>query len=107
LKTLRQRIRGAGIRCIPWSHWGGEIDYLPISAKTLFRRGGIPIDILERELKEEGWLFPGEDLLEVLKIESNIRRSMIDAPTDDINDSEFGLVPEDFTEEDFEINDLF
>jgi hypothetical protein len=102
--NIRQRIRkGGGISCLPWRTWRGEIDYLPISAKVLFRRSGMAIDVWEMNLKSEGLLFPDEELLEVLKIESNLYRGPIQDVGDDGNLS-FGLVPDDWTEEDYEYN---
>lgn len=77
MKTLRQRIRRDKIKCIPWSIWKSEIDLMPISSKALFARSGVPIDILERELQDEGWLYGGEILLEILKSETNLRRLML------------------------------
>lgn len=99
--NLRQRIRKVGINCLPWSHYRGELEYLPISSRTLFRRGGIPIDILERELKEEKLLLPDEILLEVLKVESNLYRGFINEIADE-DDTQFGLLPDDFTQEDYD-----
>lgn len=95
--TLRQRLRNGKINCLPWKYWKGEIEYLPISAKTLFAAGGISIDILERELKEEGWLFEDEVLLEVLK--TDLYREHLSEEYNE--DSSFGLPPADFTEEDY------
>ena len=101
MKNLRARILSCGINCLPWRYWRGEIDYLPISSKTLFRRNGMPIDTLEMNLKSEGWLFPGEILLEVLKVESNLLRGLISDMTND-EPKDFGLVPDDWTEEDYQ-----
>ena len=95
--SLRQRVRKVKINCIPWRVWKGEIELLPISGKTLFSKRGLPIDILERELREEGWLFQGEVLLEALKTELN-RKHLSEVCEVKHN---FGLVPEDFDEEDY------
>lgn len=98
--SLRQRIRKTGINCLPWKIWKGEIDYLPVSAKTLFKRNGIGIDVWEINLKSEGWLFKDEILLEVLKVESNLTRRHLSQIMND--DSNFGLIPDDWTEEEYE-----
>lgn len=87
--TLRQRIRGSKINCIPWKTYRYEIQRLPISSQCLFARTGISYDVLEMELLEEGWLFPEETLFEVLAIASNLKRgkadfeSVDDCPFDD------------------------
>lgn len=101
MTTLRTILKRSMICCLPWRIWKGEIDYLPISSKTLFSKTGIPIDILEQDLKSIGYLYKNEDLLEVLKDSENLKRTGIesDGNFDDIN---FGLIPEDFEEEDFE-----
>lgn len=70
---------------------------LPISSKTLFRRSGLPIDILERELGPEGYLFPDEVLLEVLKVEANLKRIPFGTESQD----GIGDFPYDWTEEDY------
>lgn len=74
---------------------------MPISSKALFKKSGMPIDVWEMNLKSEGLLFPNEDLLEVLKDEANLYRGPISDIGDD-NDPDFGLIPEDWTEEDYE-----
>lgn len=84
------------IRCWPWRVWRGEIDSLPVSSQTLFANEGLPIDILERELKGENWLFEDEILLEVLKDESNLKRTL------SYDDARFGLMPQYWTQEDYD-----
>ena len=61
---------------------------MPISAQCLFSNNGLPWDILEVELKGEGWLFESEDLWEVLSQEANMKRTLdgnynLDEPFDD------------------------
>jgi len=65
----------------------------------IFTKYGMPIDTLEQCLKSEGYLFLDETLLEVLKEEKNLYRKQIQ----DIEEtnSNFGLIPEDWTEEDY------
>ena len=105
MKNLRQRIRKTGIHCLPWRIYKGEIDYLPISSKVLFKRNGIPLDKWETLLKEEGLLFPDEILLEVIKVENNLYRGIL-SEIGETNDPNFGLIPEDWTEEDYEFRKL-
>lgn len=97
-KSLRQRLRKIKINCCPWSYWKGEIRLLPLSAQTLFAKYGLPIDVLEKALKEEGWLFPEEILLEVLKTEL-YRKSLQKIGSEE--DKNFGQIPEDWDEEDY------
>ena len=94
---LRYRILKEGIRCFPWKIWKGEIDLLPVSAKTLFMRMGTPIDLLERTLQGEGYLFKGESLLEALKLPETLKRT----PCIIEEDASFGLAPDDWTEDDW------
>ena len=98
--SLRTWILHTGINCLPWHKWKGEIKNLPVSSQTLFRKGGLGIDILERECAECGYLFPDEVLLEVLKDPANLtrRRGFVEKE----EDPTFGLLPDYFTEEDFE-----
>lgn len=88
--SLRQRIRGDKICCVPWKRYKHRIKSLPISAQCLFARKGIPYDVLEMELKEEGWLFPSENLFDVLFYPANLNRENLsciciteDTPFDD------------------------
>ena len=98
MKNLRQRLRKfGGISCLPWKLWKGELEYLPISFRVLFKKNGIPIDIVEQELRDEGWLLDGEVLLEVLKDKSNLYRTL----EWDSKDSDYGNPPSDWTEEDY------
>src|SRR3989344_3273100 len=99
MTTLRSRLRYCKINCTPWRFYKGEINYLPISAKTLFARRGIGIDILERELTEEGYLHPEESLIEVLKEERNLHRTI--RRNEEFLDSSFGDFPENWGEEDY------
>lgn len=64
--SLRQRIRKDKINCMPWKIYRYEVERLPISAQCLFAKGGISIDVLEMELRLEGWLFEDEILIECL-----------------------------------------
>ena len=98
--NIRGRLRVVGIRCIPWRLWKGEIELLPISAQTLFKRDGVPIDALETELESEGFLFPEESLLELIKTDSGLKRE----PLETEYQSDMGGFPDDWTEEDFKVN---
>jgi hypothetical protein len=97
--SLRQRLRKDGINCLPWKYWRGEIKSLPISSQTLFMRRGLPIDVLEEELKSEGWLFEHESLIEVISSEHNLRRKHIGADLQ-VGDEEAEF-DETWTEEDY------
>ena len=99
MTNLRSRLRYCKINCIPWGFYKGEIDYLPISAKTLFARRGIGIDILERELTEEGYLHPEESLIEVLKEERNLYRTT--RREEEFSNVSFEDFPKNWKEEDY------
>lgn len=45
----------------------GEVKELPLAAKYLFLNDGMPIDTAEEALKADGWLYPDESLLDVLR----------------------------------------
>jgi len=95
LKTLRQRLRETGINCLPWAIWKGEIELLPVSAQCLFKRSGLPIDIIERELIFEGYLSESESLIDVLKLKANLYRTV------EIDDDNLGGFPDTWEEEDY------
>jgi hypothetical protein len=99
-QSLRQRIRATRIYCLPWRIWRGEIDLLPISAKCLFARRGMSIDIWERTLRSEGYLLPGEILLEVLKDPQRLNGRPFGGPQE-VDHDHLGDFPDDWTEEDF------
>lgn len=100
MKNIRQRLRKTKILCVPWKVYKHELKFMPISSKCLFSKHGVPYDVLESTLKTEGYLFQDENLIEVLKVESNLYRGVLQDIGDE--DADFGLVPEDFCEEDFE-----
>jgi hypothetical protein len=99
--NLRTRILKDGIHCLPWRMLRGEIEELPISSQTLFRRSGIPIDILERELKHDGFLMQNEELLEVLKNAENLKRRRFGSDEEVDEWSGVGDFPDDWTDEDY------
>lgn len=99
--NLRTRILQNGIRCQPWKQWKGEIGILPISAQTMFRNDGIEIDILEMQLKSEGFLLTGESLYDVL-MAGDFKRVAVGIEEFDGN---YGSYPDDWTEEDFLYNE--
>jgi len=100
-KTLRQRIRSKGIRCTSWHRMKGEIELLPISGQTLFKRSGVPIDVLEIELISEGWLLPYETIWGVISSSQGLYRGPISGNIYQ-DESDYGLPPDDWTEEDFD-----
>ena len=50
---------------------------IPVSVKRMTSSDGIAWDLLQRRLQDEGWLAPGEDLVELLRDEKNLRRGRI------------------------------
>ena len=97
--NIRTRILKSHINCIPWrGYWKGEIELLPISSQTLFSKNGQSLDQLEISLRMEGYLLETENLLELLTDPENLKRKKID----ELEDSNYGLMPDDWTEEDYE-----
>ena len=92
--NLRQRIRPIKISCKPWKRYKGEIKLLPISAQCLFSNNGLPWDVLEIELKSEGWLFENEELWSVISTDQGLKRQKTyDEPKESFDES--------WTEEDY------
>jgi len=86
--NLRQRIRPVKINPQPWKHYRGEIRLLPVSAQCLFANRGLPWDVLEIELRGEGWLSESEDLWNVISTDVGLKRTLdgshdIEEPFDD------------------------
>ena len=96
--TLRQRLREHKISCHLWKQYRGEIQRLCISAQCLFSNKGIPWDIVEMELRDEGWLLIEESLWDVLQYEHELKRTL-----DGNDDWDIGEMPFDdtWTEEDY------
>lgn len=77
--TLRGRIRKCKIKCWPVNCQNYQAcEQYPISTQALFARNGIPLYILERELRDEGWILESESLLELLMDEKNLSRGLVD-----------------------------
>ena len=95
MTSLRQRIRKVGISPQPWKQYKGEIRLLPISAQTLFKNKGLPWDILEIELCNEGWLFQEESLWEVI---SDIKGLYRELPVKEVSNE---VWDDSWSEEDF------
>ncbi len=95
---LRTRILQNHIKCIPWERWKGEIELLPVSSKTLFSKSGLSIDLLEIDLREEGYLLNTQCLLAFLKDTDNLKNRK---QGEELEEESFGLIPDDWTEEDY------
>jgi len=93
--NLRTRLRKDGIRCQPWVLMKGEIRLLPISAQALFCNEGIPWDILEMSLQQEGYLKEDEELWSVLR-EGDLKRVPLGQEQFVINDPTDQWGREDF-----------
>ena len=76
MTSLRQRIRPVKISCKPWKQYGGEIGLLCVSAQCLFSNNGLPWDVMEIELRLEGWLMDDENLWDVLSTEHALKRTL-------------------------------
>jgi hypothetical protein len=99
MSTLRQRIRKGGINCTPWSAYKHEIQNFPVSSKCLFKKDGLSVDVLEMELKSEGWLTQDETLMDVLLDVNNLKRKLDYSDDEDLNDEPFD---DTWTLEDYE-----
>jgi hypothetical protein len=67
--TLRGMIKKMGH--INPVNFKGEVNDWPTAAKYMLKKDGLPIDIIEKGLKDEGWLKPDEDLLELLRTDKD------------------------------------
>ncbi|MFH2034225.1 MAG: hypothetical protein ABIJ26_05935, partial [Candidatus Margulisiibacteriota bacterium] len=77
-RTLRGRINEMG--GINPLNFKGEVKDLPLAARYLFKKSGYQIDLAEEQLKDEGWLHPDEDLLELLRTDKQaVRRNKVTA----------------------------
>lgn len=74
--SLKQRIQSVDIK-IPYAK-NSKDEYLklPASSRKLFKKAGTPWDVLEKILKDEGWLADSECLWEVLSIPENLNRGL-------------------------------
>jgi len=64
-RTLRGRIREAG--GVKLGSLKGDLKESDLATRYLTKRDGVSIDSLEQTLKEEGWLFQDESLLEIMR----------------------------------------
>ena len=64
-RTLRGRIKEEG--GINFLNFKGELKNLSTAVKFLSKKTGRPIDTLEQTLKDEGWLYQNESLLDILR----------------------------------------
>lgn len=76
MTTLRQRIQLVGIQTTVKKVDKHKYESLPASSKKLFKKAGIPWNVFERTLRDEGWLAESECLWEVLKVPANLRRGI-------------------------------
>jgi hypothetical protein len=64
-QTIRGRIKEMGN--IKVMNFAGELREAPVAVKMLTRKNsGVPLDSVEKSLKEEGWMRPDESLLDLL-----------------------------------------
>lgn len=75
---------------------------MPVSSQTLFRRSGVPVDLLEIELRAEGYLFKNENLIEVLKHQENLKRQAFGSDGENEGFAGLGDFPENWTDEDYQ-----
>jgi hypothetical protein len=100
--NLRRKILSmGGINAQPWSEIKLHLASFPVSAKTLFKNGAYCWDIITRELIEEQYMDEDEELLYILRDPKTLKRYPKDKIIQDAPD-DFGCIPEDWTEEDYE-----
>ena len=64
-QTIRGRIKEMGN--IKVGNMAAELKEAPVAVKYLTRKNsGLPLDIVEKSLKEEGWMSEGESLVDIL-----------------------------------------
>ncbi len=76
VRTLRGAIKEIG--GINPLNFKGEVRNLPVAAKYLFKKDGVPIDTAVDMLRSEGWIGKEEDLFELLRSDLQaLRRNKI------------------------------
>jgi len=100
--NLRTRLRKCLIKPpSKWKHFKLQHERYCVSVQTLFARRGLPWDIIQMELKSEGYLLPEEHLFEVLEDPCSIYRTSEDPSGKSIeDDTTLGDLPDDWSEED-------
>lgn len=92
-ETIRGVLQSLGK--VDFLHYTGELRSLPKDVRSaIAKKGGYPIDLAEKYLKDEGYLEPGEDLIEMLRtdpVETMRRRPN----TIDITERERYLTPKE------------
>jgi len=76
VRTLRGRIKQLG--GINFLNFKGELKEFPTAVKRLSNKRGIPIDLVEKQLQDEGWIRPEESLLEIFRDKNILRRGRQD-----------------------------
>lgn len=76
VRTLRGAIKKMG--GINFLNFRGELKELPVASKYLSRKAGTPLDLAEQQLRDEGWLDEGEDLLTTLRDPERLKRGRRD-----------------------------
>lgn len=74
-QTMRGRIKQMG--GINFGNFKGELKVMPTAVKFLTKKSGVPIDLVERTLRDEGWIGPEENLLEILNSPDVLKRGPI------------------------------
>lgn len=87
VRTVRGRIKAMGN--INFGKFTGELKSMVTAVKFLSKKAGVPFDLAEETLKEEGWLREDESLLDLLR----------DAPTETLRRGKVGVEITDKREE--------
>ncbi len=75
--TLRGAINKMG--GINPGNFKGEFKEAPVAVKFLLKKSGEHLDLAEARLREEGWLRPDENLIDVLRDPASLRRNKVAA----------------------------
>lgn len=102
MKNLRSFILGlGGINAQPWKELRHHLAAYPISACTLFNNRAMGWDIVAMELIDAGYMSEDEELLYILRDADTLKRT---PDRYDCMDGSYGLIPDDWTEEDYHYN---
>jgi len=75
VRTLRGAIKALG--GINFLNFKGELKEMPTAVKFLSKKTGMPLDIAEQALRDDGWLSPDEKLLDLLRDANVLKRDRV------------------------------
>lgn len=72
IRTIRGEIRNSG--GINFESFGGELYEMPVAVKRLSNKRGVPVDVMEKDLRSMGYIGEDENLLDLLRSDPEILR---------------------------------